>query len=88
MLLKCPEGNNSNITQHDDIGNLEMKSDTRGNISTKDADHCASSATDHGGIFQGFGLFCFNLLDLLNLKNLIEHICNKLSKHISFYKAT
>lgn len=36
-----------------------MKSDTRGNINTKDADHCASSATDHGGIFQGLGLFLF-----------------------------
>ncbi|EPQ10848.1 Killer cell lectin-like receptor subfamily F member 1 [Myotis brandtii] len=48
VLLKCPKGTNSSITQHDDIGNLNMKSDTRGNISTKDADHCASSATDRG----------------------------------------
>nr|KAF6374033.1 killer cell lectin like receptor F1 [Pipistrellus kuhlii] len=47
VLLKCPKGNNSNITQHDDIGNLKMKSDTRGTISTKDADHNASSATDY-----------------------------------------
>ncbi|XP_008139052.2 killer cell lectin-like receptor subfamily F member 1 [Eptesicus fuscus] len=50
VLLKCPKGNNSNITQHDDIGNLRMKSDTRGTISTKDADHNASSATDHRGL--------------------------------------
>lgn len=56
VLLKCLKGNNSNITQHDNTGNLKMKGGTRGTISTKDADHNASSATDYTGIFQGFGL--------------------------------
>nr|XP_019569043.1 PREDICTED: killer cell lectin-like receptor subfamily F member 1 isoform X1 [Rhinolophus sinicus] len=45
VLLKCHKGNNSNISQHDDIGNLKMNSDARGNISKKDSDHCVSRAT-------------------------------------------
>ncbi|XP_058414809.1 killer cell lectin-like receptor subfamily F member 1 isoform X1 [Diceros bicornis minor] len=50
VLLKCQKGNNSNITQHDDIGNLNMNSDTRGNISNKDAGRCVSRAADHTGL--------------------------------------
>ncbi|XP_039730221.1 killer cell lectin-like receptor subfamily F member 1 isoform X1 [Pteropus medius] len=50
VLLKCQKGNNSNITQHDDIGNLKMNSDTKGNLSNKDADHCISRATDLTGL--------------------------------------
>ncbi|XP_015984351.1 killer cell lectin-like receptor subfamily F member 1 isoform X2 [Rousettus aegyptiacus] len=49
VLLKCQKGNNSNIIQHDDIGNLKMNSDTRRNLSNKDGDHCISRATDHTG---------------------------------------
>ncbi|XP_054446925.1 killer cell lectin-like receptor subfamily F member 1 [Pteronotus mesoamericanus] len=49
VLLKCPKGNNSNNTQ-DDIRNLKMNSDTRGNISNIDVDRCVSSATDHRGL--------------------------------------
>ncbi|KAI5164909.1 killer cell lectin-like receptor subfamily F member 1 isoform X1 [Manis pentadactyla] len=49
VLLKCQKGNDSNITQHDDIGNLKMSSDTRRNISNKDAGHCVSRATNHAG---------------------------------------
>uniref|UniRef100_A0A8C0P336 Killer cell lectin like receptor F1 n=2 Tax=Canis lupus familiaris TaxID=9615 RepID=A0A8C0P336_CANLF len=47
VLLKCQEGKNSNITQHDDIGNLETNSGTRGNINNKDTSLCGSKATDH-----------------------------------------
>ncbi|XP_004438699.1 PREDICTED: killer cell lectin-like receptor subfamily F member 1 isoform X1 [Ceratotherium simum simum] len=50
VLLKCQKGNNSNITQHDDIGNLNMNSDTRGNIRNKDAGRCVSRAADHTGL--------------------------------------
>ncbi|XP_006732196.1 killer cell lectin-like receptor subfamily F member 1 isoform X1 [Leptonychotes weddellii] len=50
ILLKCQEAKNSNITQHDDIGNLKMNSGTRGNISNKDTSHCGSKATDHSGL--------------------------------------
>ncbi|XP_004779774.1 killer cell lectin-like receptor subfamily F member 1 [Mustela lutreola] len=45
ILLKCQEAKNSNITQHDDIGNLIMNSGTRGNISNKDRSYCGSKAT-------------------------------------------
>ncbi|XP_057559148.1 killer cell lectin-like receptor subfamily F member 1 isoform X1 [Hippopotamus amphibius kiboko] len=50
VLLKCQKGNNSNITQHDDIGHLKVSSDTRGDISKKNAGHCVSKATDHQGM--------------------------------------
>ncbi|XP_066217289.1 killer cell lectin-like receptor subfamily F member 1 isoform X1 [Saccopteryx leptura] len=50
VLLKYQNRNNANITQHDDIGNLKMTSDTRGNISNKGVDHFVSSATDHRGL--------------------------------------
>ncbi|XP_008505220.1 killer cell lectin-like receptor subfamily F member 1 isoform X2 [Equus przewalskii] len=50
VLLKCQKGNNSNTTQHDDIGNLKRNSDTRGNISNKDTGHCVSRTADHTGL--------------------------------------
>ncbi|XP_068417535.1 killer cell lectin-like receptor subfamily F member 1 isoform X1 [Eschrichtius robustus] len=50
VLLKCQKGNNSNITQQDDIEYLKVNSNTRGNISKKDAGHCVSRATDHQGM--------------------------------------
>nr|KAF6452672.1 killer cell lectin like receptor F1 [Molossus molossus] len=56
VLLKCQKENDSNITHHDDIGNLEMNSDPRGNMSDKDMDHCASSVTDHGAHYSLFRL--------------------------------
>ncbi|KAK2494470.1 hypothetical protein MC885_005261 [Smutsia gigantea] len=49
VLLKCQKGNDSNITRHDDIGNLKINSDTRRNISNKDAGHRVSKATNHAG---------------------------------------
>lgn len=59
MLLKCRNGDNLNITQHDDIGNGEVNGDTRAKISHKDASHCVSGTTDHKGISQGFDLYHF-----------------------------
>uniref|UniRef100_A0A8C7B3L7 Killer cell lectin like receptor F1 n=1 Tax=Neovison vison TaxID=452646 RepID=A0A8C7B3L7_NEOVI len=47
ILLKCQEAKSSNITQHDDIGNLIMNSGTRGNISNKDRSYCGSKATGY-----------------------------------------
>eukprot|EP00069_Balaena_mysticetus_P007454 bmy_05524T0 len=56
VLLKCQKGNNSNITQQDDFEYLKVNSNTRGNISKKDAGHCVSRATDHQAMepFQRF----------------------------------
>ncbi|XP_030177519.1 killer cell lectin-like receptor subfamily F member 1 isoform X4 [Lynx canadensis] len=51
VLQKCQKGNNSNLTQHDDIGNPKMNNGTRGNISNKDTSHCGSQATDHTGFY-------------------------------------
>ncbi|XP_047723795.1 killer cell lectin-like receptor subfamily F member 1 [Prionailurus viverrinus] len=50
VLQKCQKGNNSNLTQHDDIGNPKMNNGTRGNLSNKDTSHCGSQATDHTGL--------------------------------------
>ncbi|XP_042103495.1 killer cell lectin-like receptor subfamily F member 1 isoform X2 [Ovis aries] len=50
VLPKCLKEYDSNITQHDDTGYLEVNSDTRGNIHKKDAGHCASRATGHKGM--------------------------------------
>uniref|UniRef100_A0A8C3WAY0 Killer cell lectin like receptor F1 n=1 Tax=Catagonus wagneri TaxID=51154 RepID=A0A8C3WAY0_9CETA len=47
VLLKCQKGNNLNITQHDDIGNLKVNGDTRAKINNKDASHCVSETADH-----------------------------------------
>ncbi|KAL2776865.1 killer cell lectin-like receptor subfamily F member 1 isoform 1 [Daubentonia madagascariensis] len=46
FLLKCQKGDNSDITQYDDIGNLKVNNGTRGNISNKDTGHCISRAED------------------------------------------
>uniref|UniRef100_A0AC11AU56 Killer cell lectin like receptor F1 n=1 Tax=Ovis aries TaxID=9940 RepID=A0AC11AU56_SHEEP len=51
VLPKCLKEYDSNITQHDDTGYLEVNSDTRGNIHKKDAGHCASRATGHKGFY-------------------------------------
>uniref|UniRef100_A0A8C3WIN7 Killer cell lectin like receptor F1 n=1 Tax=Catagonus wagneri TaxID=51154 RepID=A0A8C3WIN7_9CETA len=50
VLLKCQKGNNLNITQHDDIGNLKVNGDTRAKINNKDASHCVSETADHKGM--------------------------------------
>lgn len=89
MLLKCQKGNNSNITQHDDIGNLKMNSDTRRNLSNKDGDHCISRATDHTGISQSFGLYSFYSFRSSKFENLIEHVCYELNQQTKIqYKLT
>nr|XP_012595439.1 killer cell lectin-like receptor subfamily F member 1 isoform X1 [Microcebus murinus] len=46
VLLKCPRGNNSDIIQYDDVGNLKVNNGTRGDISNKDTGHCVSRAAD------------------------------------------
>ncbi|XP_008576294.1 PREDICTED: killer cell lectin-like receptor subfamily F member 1 isoform X1 [Galeopterus variegatus] len=46
VLLKCHKANNSNITQHDEIGNLNMNNGTRGN-SGEGPGQCASGAAHH-----------------------------------------
>ncbi|XP_027632363.1 killer cell lectin-like receptor subfamily F member 1 isoform X1 [Tupaia chinensis] len=48
VLLKCQKRNNSNVTQHDDIGNLKVNNGTRRNINN-DISHCISKSADQGG---------------------------------------
>ncbi|XP_037702942.1 killer cell lectin-like receptor subfamily F member 1 isoform X2 [Choloepus didactylus] len=47
VLLKCQKGN---AIQHDEFGDLKVKSETRGNLSNEDADNCVLRATGHRGL--------------------------------------
>uniref|UniRef100_A0A2K6ENC3 Uncharacterized protein n=1 Tax=Propithecus coquereli TaxID=379532 RepID=A0A2K6ENC3_PROCO len=51
VLLKCPRGNNSDIIQCDDVGNLKVNNGTRGNIGNKDTGRCISRAADQTGFY-------------------------------------